>query len=549
MQQPWHHSWPKDVPRTLEYPNISLFQMLERSRDRNPTAPSITFYGKTLTYDALHAQVVSFSGALASRGIGPGDRVALHLPNVPHFPIAFFACLRLGAIAVPTNPLYTPRELSRQFADAGVRVVVSLDLLFHNLGPVCEEGQIDHVILCDVADFLPSPLRWLYPLKKRKLQRAAIPKTSLITPYRETFGSEAPASPAPVDPRTHPAVIQYTGGTTGVPRGAVLTHRNLLANAMQTLHWIPHWAESELRFLAALPYFHLYGLTTAMLAPILAGAEILLLPDPRDVHGVLKLIHKRRPTFFPGVPAMFQAIASRPDLFRYDLRSLRACISGAAPLPVELKRKFEAVTEGHLVEGYGLTEASPVTHCNPLFEPGRDGIGLPFPDTEAKIVDQGSGEGDLAPGEVGELAVRGPQVMQGYWKHPEENALVLRDGWLLTGDIASMDSDGFFRILDRKKDLILVSGYNVYPREVEEALLEHPQVQEAAVIGVSDGQGGERIKAFLVGKAGASLNDEALAAFCRSRLAPFKVPKEYAFVKELPKTIIGKVLRRELRAL
>jgi long-chain acyl-CoA synthetase len=413
---------------------------------------------------------------------------------------------------------------------------------------------VKSVVVCDVKEFLPSPLRQLYPIRKRgDLKKHGhwplnIPDEPWVHRFTALLASSPDHGPGPtIRPAEDVAVLQYTGGTTGVPKGAMLTHRNLIANALQSIAWLPTKGPDQERFLGAIPLFHVYGLTTVMTGPIALGAEIILHPNPREIKAILKLINKTKPTVFPGVPTMYIAILRHPKVSKYDLKSIKACISGSAPLPNEVRHEFDAVTGGKLVEGYGLTEASPVTHANPLFGLIKEGIGIPFPDTDSKIVDMEDPAKDLLQGQVGELAVRGPQVMKGYWNKPEETKLVLRDGWLLTGDIAKMDEDGYFFIVDRKKDMILCSGYNVYPREVEEVLFMHPAVQEAAAIGVPDPYRGETVKAFVILKPGVTATAEEIVAFCKDKLAPFKVPKQVEFAKELPKTMVGKVLRRELR--
>ncbi len=483
----------------------------------------------------------------------PGERVSLLLPNAPHFLIAFFGVLRAGATVVQTNPLYTPRELEALYNDAGVETVVAMDIFWPNLGPAKPKTSVKRVVICDVAEFLPFPLRQLYPirrrgdLKKHHQWPLNIPAEPWVHRFPELL---APAEPAPeptVNPREDVAVLQYTGGTTGIPKGAMLTHHNLVANALQTASWLPKGRTGQERFLCVIPLFHVYGLTTAMTGPVSLGAEIVIHPNPREIKAILKLINKAKPTIFPGVPTMYIAILRHPNLSKYDLRSIKACISGSAPLPNEVRHEFDRVTGGKLVEGFGLTEASPVTHANPLEGLIKEGIGIPFPDTDSKIVDLEDPLKDLPQGEIGELAVAGPQVMKGYWNKPEETANVLHDGWLLSGDIAKMDEDGYFYIVDRKKDMILCSGYNVYPREVEEVLFEHPAVQEAAAIGIPDPYRGESVKAYVVLRPGAAATAEEIIAFCKGKLAPFKVPKQVAFEKELPKTMVGKVLRRELK--
>jgi len=554
VDRPWLEHWPEGIPKTIDYPDIPVQELLRRTAKAHPGWPAMSFYGLRITYRELDEKADRFAAGLRKLGLKRGDRVSLLLPNTPHFLIAFFGALRAGGIVVQTNPLYTARELENLYNDSGVEIAVVLDLFWHNLAKARVRTPVKHVIVCDVKEFLPSPLRQLYPIKKRRdlKKQGHWPIDIPEEPWAHRFPEllESPPDPgfAPtIRPAEDVAVLQYTGGTTGLPKGAMLTHRNLVANALQSVAWLPTKGAEQERFLAAIPLFHVYGLTTALTGPVAIGAEIVLHPNPREIKAILKLINKRKPTVFPGVPTMYIAILRHPKVSKYDLKSIRACISGSAPLPNEVRHQFDAVTGGKLVEGYGLTEASPVTHGNPLSGTIKEGIGIPFPDTDSKIVDMEDASKDLPQGEVGELAVRGPQVMKGYWNKPEETRLVLRDGWLLTGDIAKMDEDGYFFIVDRKKDMILCSGYNVYPREVEEVLFMHPAVQEGAAIGVPDPYRGETVKAFVILKPGATATAEEIIAFCKDKLAPFKVPKQVEFVKELPKTMVGKVLRRELR--
>ena len=553
VERAWLNAWPEGVPQSIVYPDIAVHELLRRTAREHGDRHALTFYGRTITYHDLDAAVDRFATGLRTIGVRPGDRVSLVLPNTPHFVIAFFAVLRAGAIVVQTNPLYTPRELEELWRDAGVETVIALDLFWHNVSKAKASSGVKRVIMCDVAEFLRTPLRQLYPIKKRKdLKKQGhwpleIPRESGIFRFAD-LASRPPDTSR--EGRVRPddvAVLQYTGGTTGTPKGAMLTHRNLVANALQTAAWLPAGARGPERILGAIPFFHVYGLTAVMLFSVTQGNEVILYPNPREIDSILKLVTKTKPSLFPGVPTMYVAILRNPNLSKYDLRSIRACISGAAPLPNEVRKQFEAATGGRLVEGYGLTEASPITHCNPLNGIVKECIGIPFPDTDAKIVDSDDPTKELAQGESGELAVRGPQVMKGYWNKPEETAAVLKDGWLLTGDIARMDGDGYFSIVDRKKDMILCSGYNVYPREVEEVLFMHPAVAEAAAIGVPDSYRGETVKAFVVLKAGANATADEIIAFCKERLAPFKVPKQVEFAKDLPKSLVGKVLRRELR--
>jgi long-chain acyl-CoA synthetase len=552
LRRPWFGRWPQGVPRSIVYPDIPVQALLRRTAKAHGDWPAVRLFGKPIAYRDLDVLADRFAAGLRRIGVRPGDRVSLLLPNTPHFIVAFFGVLRAGGIVVPTNPIYTPRELEAIWKDAGVETAITLDMFWPNLAKVKPKTSIHRVVVCDAAEFLRTPLRQLYPIKKRKdLKKAGhwpliIPPEPWIHRFAElveTPKDASEATPAPDDV----AVLQYTGGTTGTPKGAMLTHRNLVANAMQTAAWLPARGPGPERVLGAIPLFHVYGLTAVMLFSILSGNEMILYPNPRETDAILKLIHRAKPSLFPGVPTMYIAILRNPRLSKYDLRSIRACISGAAPLPNEVRKQFEAATGGRLVEGYGLTEASPVTHCNPIDGLVKECIGIPFPDTDARLVDPGDPTKEAPPGGPGELAIRGPQVMKGYWNQPEETALVLRDGWLLTGDLATMDADGYFAIVDRKKDLILCSGYNVYPREVEEVLFMHPAVAEAAAIGIPDPYRGETVKAFVVLKTGATATEADIIAFCKERLAAFKVPKAIEFTKDLPKSLVGKVLRRELR--
>ena len=543
------------MPQTIEYPAIPVDELLRRAASRYGDRRAVTFYGKSITYAELDDASDRFAAGLRAIGVKPGERVSLVLPNTPHFLVAFFGILRAGGVVVQTNPLYTPRELEGLWQDAGVETVVALDLFWANVAKAKDASPVKRVVVADVAEYLRTPLRQLYPIKKRrdlKKQRhwpLAIPQAPWVHRFADLLET-APTRGAPGEAGRgldDVAVLQYTGGTTGVPKGAMLTHANLVANAHQTAAWVRTREGVQESILGAIPLFHVYGLTTVLLLGVVTGARLILYPNPREIGHILKLIDKEKPSLFPGVPTMYIAILRHPKAGRYDLRSIRACVSGAAPLPNEVRHEFERITGGRIVEGYGLTEASPVTHANPLSGTVKEGIGIPFPDTDAKIVDVDDPSRDVARGESGELAIRGPQVMKGYWKRPEDTALVLRDGWLLTGDIARMDEDGYFFIVDRKKDMILCSGYNVYPREVEEVLFMHPAVAEAAAIGVPDPYRGETVKAFVVLKAGAAATEADVIAFCKERLAPFKVPKAVEFADDLPKSMIGKVLRRELR--
>ncbi len=547
MERAWSRNWPHGVPRTIDYPKTSVAGILSRAARASPDAVATQFYGARLSYREIDEAASRFAGGLRRIGVRAGDRVSLLMPNCPQFVIAFFGVLRAGGIVVQTNPLYTPRELEEMYRDAGVETVVTVDLFFKNAAKAKGNTGIKRVVVTDIKEYLPGLLAALYPIKKKKDHgKIVIPEEPWVHWFQDLLASE-PLVEEPGD-LNDVAVLQYTGGTTGTPKGAMLTHRNLVVNATQLIAWFPGLKQAQEKFLCAIPFFHVYGLTVALLGPITIAATMILHPNPREIEPIMKLITKTRPAVFPGVPTMYVAIVNHPNVSNYDLNSIRACVSGAAPLPPEVRRKFEAITGGKLVEGYGLTEASPVTHCNPIFGEYREGIGMPLPDTDAKLVDVETGSREVGVGESGELAIHGPQVMKGYWNRPEETAKVItRDGWLLTGDVAVMDEDGRFKIVDRKKDMIIASGYNVYPREVEDILFEHPSVRQAAVIGVPDAYRGESVKAFLVLKDGATATEAEIVAFCREKLAPFKVPKQVEFVKELPMTLVGKVLRRALR--
>ena len=552
--KPWHKHSPQGVPESINYPDIPVHELLRRSAKAHPDWTAITFFGKRTSYAQLDELADRFAAGLKGLGVKPGDRVSLMLPNTPQFFVAFFGVLRAGGIVVQTNFLYTPRELEYIYNDAGVETVVALDIFWHSLSKAKPHTRVSRVVVCDVADFLKFPLRQLYPLQRRgDLKKEGhwplgIPQAPGAHRYRDFIRAEPkPGSEPPLRPAEDVAVLQYTGGTTGVPKGAMLTHRNLVANALQDNAWLTPARSGQERILGVIPLFHVYGLTTVMVAAVAGADEVILHPNPREIDAILKLINKHRPTFFPGVPTMYIAILRNPRLAKYDLRSIKACVSGSAPLPNEVRHQFEKVTGGKLVEGFGLTQASPVTHANPVVGLIKEGIGLPWPDTDSKIVEVDDASKDVPQGGIGELAIRGPQVMKGYWNKPDETANVLHDGWLLTGDIAKMDEDGYFFIVDRKKDMILCSGYNVYPREVEEVLYLHPAVQEAAAVGVPDPYRGESVKAYVVLKPGVTATAEEIVAFCKGELAPYKVPRQVSFEKELPKTTIGKVLRRELK--
>ncbi len=545
---PWQQQYDPGVPAAIEIPDLSLPDLFYQSAADFPTQPAIIFFGKTISYERLAHLVRRAAAGLARLGLQAGQPLALILPNCPQIVIAYYAALHLGALVVMINPLAAPREILDQLKRTGAAMAVVLDQLAAKVEQIRAELPLSHLIVASLADFLPFPLNVLYLFKSWRQKQQIGPRRQLQQiAFRELLTSEQVELP-PLAARSQDiAILQYTGGTTGIPKAAVLTHRNLVSNVLQINAWLQHCRRGQERILAVLPYFHVFGMTAGMNWPLNLGGAIILLPK-FDATQVLKTIHRQRPTVFPAVPTIFIALLHHPDLQRYDLTSLWGSISGSAPLPREVQARFEALTNGRIIEGYGLTETAPVTHLNPIGRGGKPGsIGLPFPNTECRIVDAQTGCQDLPVGEVGELILRGPQVMSGYWQNPEETALAIRDGWFYTGDLARMDADGYFYIVDRKKDLIIASGFNIFPREVEEVMHQHPGVQEVVVFGVPEAYRGETVMAVIVPKTGAAVDAEEIIHFCRERLAAYKVPTIIEFRAELPKTLVGKVLRRQLR--
>lgn len=555
----WHHAYPDEVPPSLEpYPERSLYGLLEDSATAHGERPAIAFLGNHLSYSELHHQVKRLAAGLTSIGISKGDRVGLILPNCPQFVIAYYATLRLGAIAVGNNPLYTRRELAHQLADSGCRVVIVLDQLYPTLASArADLPDLEHVVTARISDYLRPPLSWLAPIKFRREAKAEgrpwppVPKGADVTTWKELIGGGAPIPPvASVDARNDVAALVYTGGTTGLSKGTMLTHYNLTANALQNRAWFPGLVAGEEAGMCVLPFFHSYGMTVCMNIGILEAAKLILIPRPSDMSRILHEISRERPTLFPGVPRLYIAIneaAARSDV---DMTSIRACFSGAAKMPVPVMEEFEERTGGRIVEGYGLTETSPTTHANPITGTRKAGsVGLPFPDTDCKVVELDDPTREVAPGSKGELLISGPQVMAGYWNQREETENVFLGSWFRTGDVVTMDEDGYFYIVDRIKEMIIVSGFNVYPNEVEEVLYRHPKVAKAAVIGVPDEVTGEAIKAFIVLREHQTATPEEIIEWCRDPdvgLAAYRVPKQIEFRASIPETMVGKVLRRVL---
>ena len=554
VERPWRKAWAKHVIERGDEPPEPrpLFDLLSTAAARDPKKTCLKFQGASMTYGKVDDLSSRFAAALVSLGVKKGDRVAIFMPNMPQFVIAYFGILKAGGVIVPCSPLYKAKELEFQLRDSGASIIVAANDvvkgndLFASV-EACRKGLEIKVITASLTDYLPSAKRALAGLAGVKNVKRAGTEGS----FRNLVAKSAPLGKyADVDPSKDVAVLQYTGGTTGIAKGAMLTHANLYLNAAVIASWFP-LANDDIA-LGVLPFFHIYGMTAAMNAPLYAGGSIVLLPR-FEVEAVMETIQKEKITSFCGVPTMYIAVIHHPEVKKFSLRTVRGCISGGAALPTAVIKAFGELTGGTLVEGYGLSEASPVTHCNPMGEGAsiRDGsIGIPIPFTDAEVLDMDDPSKRLGVGEVGELAVKGPQVMLGYWNNKAETENVMtKDGWLLTGDIAKMDSDGYFYIVDRKKDMIDVAGLKVYPREVEELLFTHPGVKEAAVVGMPDDYRGEAVSAYVVLKpeSKGKVTEAEIIQFCRASLATYKAPRKVTFVDELPKTLVGKVLRRRLR--
>jgi long-chain acyl-CoA synthetase len=566
--RPWLASYPPDVPHSLApFPERSLYSLLDDAARKFPDRPAIAFWvpgapmGKTLTYGQLEKQVDQFSRVLVSLGVQRGDRVGLVLPNCPQYVIGYYAALRIGAVVVGNNPLYTERELTHQLKDAGIEVCVTIDVLYPKVAQVRDAVGLREVIVGKVTDYMPFPVNLLAPIRMKKEAKHTgepwppVPAGAKVRWWKEMMsGSYDPAPVAEVDAKTDLAGLIYTGGTTGLSKGAMLTHYNLVSNVLQGASWFPDLRDGEEGLMCIIPFFHSYGMSVCMNFGIFKAAKLVLMPR-FELEPTLKAIQKEKPTLFPGVPRLYIAINEGKETAKYDLKSIRACLSGAAPLPLAVAEKFESITGARLVEGYGLTETSPITHANPIYGKRKAGsIGLPVPDTDCRIVDLEDWTKPVEPGHEGELIMAGPQVMQGYFNRPDEtDAMIKEDAqgtrWLLTGDIAKMDEEGYFYIVDRKKDMILVSGFNVYPTDIEQVLYRHPKVQKACVVGIPDETTGEAVKAFIVLREGQTATSQEIVEYLRNEdtgLTGYKIPKKIEFRDSLPETLVGKILRRVL---
>jgi long-chain acyl-CoA synthetase len=562
MEKPWLKHYDEGVPATIDYPRIPLDQLLTDSAAKHPDHTATIFGSMVgsrlmdarLTYGQLDDAVNRFAAGLEQLGVGKGDRVAIMLPNCPQFIIAAYATWRLGGVVVCCNPLYVAREIEHLVKDSGTETIVVMSQFYERVKSIRAGTGLKRVIVTNIKEYFPGMLKLLFTLARERTEGHKVDIAGDAGTYWfQDVIKGAPVKPSPVeiDP-DEVATLIYTGGTTGGPKGAQLSHYSLLSNAVALNIWVKS-REAQDVLLAVMPYFHSYGLTVGINVCIANAITIVQIPNPREIVHVLASIEKHRVTYYPGVPTMFVGLLNFPVRDQYDLTSLRFAVSAAAPLPPEVEERFKAVTGGRMMEAYGLTETGPCATMDPIGSPKAHSLGVPLPDTDCKIVDLDTGEQELPVGEIGEIIVRGPQVMKGYWNLPTETENALRigpdgqPGWFYSGDIGFMDDDGYFHIADRKKDMIIAGGYNIYPADVEAVIFEHPAVKEAAVIGVPDEYRGESVKAFIVLKEGQTVSEEEIIEFCRERMAAYRVPRQVEFRDDLPKSVIGKVLRRELR--
>ncbi|MEW5722654.1 MAG: long-chain fatty acid--CoA ligase [Thermodesulfobacteriota bacterium] len=544
----WHKSYAPGVPRTLEYEKTTISQALTRTAQKYPERTALYYMGKRITFRELDGLVNRFARALQDLGIKPGDKVAVSIPNIPQVFITNLAVFRLGAVTVQNNPLYTERELAYQINDSDARIVVTLTLLVPRMEKIKPETKLEKIVGCHINSYLPFPKKQLFPFVKKRMYRKITPTRDVLL-FEDLIGKQ---SAEPVEDRSRwedVAALLYTGGTTGVSKGVMLSHANLSCNVQQFIAWFPELKPGEEILVGNFPVFHTAGFTAIQNLNLWQGWEVVLVPRPEPPI-IIELLKKARPTFLPGVPTIFVGLLNTPEFRSMDLSFIKGFFSGAAPLAAETIKDLKDLTGATMCEVYGLTETSPVATVTPWggqIKPGT--VGIPVPDTDIRIVDPSDPDQAMPVGESGEIVIKGPQVMMGYYKKPEETAQVLKDGWLYTGDIGLFDQDGYLSVVDRKKDMVIAGGYNIYPVEIDNVLFEHPKVLEACAVGVPDPYRGETIKAFLVLKPDQTATEEEIIKFCRERLAAYKVPKMVEFVGELPKSAVGKVLRRKLRDL
>ncbi len=546
--RPWLNFYDSGVLHNLEYEEICLSDILKRSATQFPGKMALQFQGFRMSYKDLNDLVDIFSSSLMNFGIKKGDSVSILLPNVIPCVVAYYSILRVGGVAVMNCPLYSDRELLHQFVDSSSKLLITLDLLGNRMIDLRGKTKIKQIVYTSIGDYLPFPQNFLFPLvAKRKKLAATVKKAEEVYKWGNLINETKKRDSEVEVTFDDTAMYQYTGGTTGLAKGVMLSHGNMSKQVQQVAAWFPEFGKGEETLLGALPFFHVFGLTTAMNFSILMAWENILVPKPEPVK-LLKVIEKNKPTFGPMVPTMYIGMINHPDINKIDMTCFKGFFSGSAPLPIEVIRQFEDMTGAVIVEGYGLTESSPVTHINPFRGKRKAGsIGIPIPDTKCKIVDVGDPKKELGDELPGEILVKGPQIMQGYLNLENETEDAFIDGWLRTGDIAKKDSDGYFYIVDRIKDMIISGGYNVFPREIDEVLFEHPKVKEVSSVGIPHSTRGEQIKSFVVLCNNESATGDELIQFCSHNLAKYKLPTSIEFIDELPKTIVGKVLRKELR--
>lgn len=531
MDRRWYAFYHKDVPKTIAYPRISLKELFNRNAEHNPEKPYLIFGDDALSYEVCNAMVRRLANGLLKLGVRKGDRVALLMPNIPQYPLSLMACYKIGAIAVPTNPLYTIPELARQHASSRSETVIAMAPFADKVLQVIKQGNstVKHIISVQAPDHrieLPG----------------AVDYDELL---RDSSDHEPDIAVAPEDT----AMLMYTGGTTGISKGCVLSHANLVAMLVQTGLWVSSWLPADrVRTVAAIPLYHVYGMNCNINLTLYGAGTMVLVPQPTP-EKILEAINRHEPNFWAAVPAMIQGLLKRPELADSKIAGIKFVLCGGAPLPIEVMHKFEDVSGTRILEGYGLSETSNILTANPIEHRKQGSVGVPWPDVDIRIVDVETGTKDMPTGETGEIIAKGPQIMSGYWNNPEETSKALIDGWLYTGDVGHMDEDGYLFITDRKKDMILCSGFNVYPREIDEVLYTHPNVLEACAIGIPDEKRGETVKAYVVVKPGKVMTAEDIIDYCKERLAPYKVPKVVEFINELPRTSVGKPDRKALRAM
>jgi len=547
FERVWHRHYPGGVPAEIDFQRLTMPEFLRRSAEVFAGVPALDFLGARITYAELNDLVNRFARALSGMGVSAGDAVATLLPNIPQIVISHFATFRLGAVTAPANPLYTERELVHQLNDCGARVLITLDILYPKIEAIRPRVGVETVVVCHINDFLPFPKRLLFPLVKRTMYRR-VSTGGDVHEFMDLLRRQSDSEVEDAAEWQEIGALLYTGGTTGPSKGAMLTHANLSCNVQQLRAFFPIAVDGGERALAVVPFFHSAGYTGIQNMSVYAGWTDVLVPRP-EPETIVQILERVRPTVVPGVPTIYTGLLAHPRFRALDLSFVKVFIAGAATLPPDTVRRLQELGADGIVNVYGLTEISPNGTATPLGAPDRPGsVGIPLPNTDVKLVDVDSGLQEVPVGQPGEICFKGPQVMKGYHDKPEETEQVLRDDWLYTGDIGVLDEDGFISLVDRKKDMIVASGYNVYPTEIDALLFDHPKIREACTIGVPDEYRGETTKSFVVVEPGASLTADELSKWCRERLAAYKVPKRIEFVAELPKSAIGKVLRRELRA-